>query len=112
MPELGSPWQRLTVVARTGQVELEPYAAAIRGAERMERLKRLLADRADTSGVVGAYPRPPLYATRFDQGFETLYTAEYRPAEGAVRYRWPGQTWAQSLDALDPDSIQIRLGTP
>jgi hypothetical protein len=93
-------------------VEWEPYAAAIRSVERMERLKQLLADRADASGVVAACLRPPLYATRFHEGFGTLYTAEYRPTEGAVRYHWPGQTWAQSLDAFDPDSIQIRLGTP
>lgn len=25
---------------------------------------------------------------------------------------WPGQTWTQSLDTFDPDSIQIRLGAP
>jgi hypothetical protein len=42
----------------------------------------------------------------------SLAVREYRPAEGAVRYHWPGQTWAQSLDTFDPDSIQIRLGTP
>ncbi len=46
------------------------------------------------------------------EGFGILYTAEYRPAEGAVRYHWPGQTWAQSLDTFDPGSTQIRLGTP
>ena len=100
------------VTNHQGQVEWEPYAAAIRSAERMERLKQLLADQTDAPGVVAACLRPPLYATRFHEGFGTLYTAEYRPAEGAVRYHWPGQTWAQSLDTFDPDSIQIRLGTP
>jgi hypothetical protein len=48
---------------------------------------------------------------RFHEGFGTLYTAEYQPAEGPVRYYWPDRTWAQSLDTFDPDSIQIRLGT-
>ena len=62
--------------------------------------------------MVAACLRPPLYATRFHEGFGTLCTAEYRPAEGAVRYHWPGQTWTQSLDTFDPDSIQIWLGTP
>jgi predicted choloylglycine hydrolase len=100
------------VTNHQGKVEWEPYAAAIRSAERMDRLTQLLADRADVSAVVAACLRPPLYATRFHEGFGTLYTAEYRPAEGAVRYRWPGRTWAQSLEAFKPDSIQIRLGTP
>jgi Acyl-coenzyme A:6-aminopenicillanic acid acyl-transferase len=65
-------------------------------------LKQLLAGRADAAGVVDACPRPPPYATRFHDGFGTLYTAEYRPAEGAVRCHWPGRTWAQSLDTLRP----------
>ena len=29
-----------------------------------------------------------------------------------ARGQWASAPWAQSLDALDPDSIQIRLGTP
>ena len=57
--------------------------------ERMERLKQMPTDQTDASGVVGACLRPPLYATRFHEGFGTL-----------------------SLDAFDPDSIQIRLGAP
>jgi predicted choloylglycine hydrolase len=100
------------VTSHQGQVEWEPYAAAIRSAERMERLTRLLAGRADASGVVAACLRPPLYATRFHEGSGTLYTAGYRPAEGAVRRHWPGQTWTQSLHTPGPGSIQIRLGTP
>jgi predicted choloylglycine hydrolase len=100
------------VTNHQGRVEWEPYAAAIRSAERLERLKQLLADRADASSVVAACLRPPLYATRFHEGFGTLYTAEYRPAEGAVSYHWPDRTWAQSLDSVEPGRIQIQLGTP
>jgi hypothetical protein len=61
---------------------------------------------------VAACLQPPLYATRFHEGFGTLYTAEYRPAEGAVRYHWPSRTWAHSLDAPAAASIQVQLGTP
>jgi predicted choloylglycine hydrolase len=69
-----------------------------------------LLDGVNQTGL--ACLRPPLYATRFHEGFGTLYTAEYRPAEGAVRYHWPGRTWAQSLDTFEPGRIQIQLGTP
>jgi predicted choloylglycine hydrolase len=100
------------VTNHQGQVEWEPYAAAIRSAERLERLKQLLAAGVDVSGVVAACLQSPLYATRFHEGFGTLYTAEYRPAEGAVRYHWPDRTWAQSLDTFEPGRIQIQLGTP
>ncbi len=39
---------------------------------------------AQTSpACIAACLDPPLYATRFHEGFGTLYTAEYRPAEAA-----------------------------
>jgi hypothetical protein len=93
-------------------VEWPPYAAAIRSAERQERLEELLAARADVSGVIAACLRPPLYATRFQDGFGTLYTAEYQPAEGGVTYHWPGQSWRQSLDRFQAGSFQIQLRAP
>ena len=95
-----------------GQVEWEPYAAAIRTVERQEHLEHLLAEHADAAAVVAACLRSPLYATRFHEGFGTLYTAEYRPADGLARYYWPGRTWAQSLDAFDSGGIEIALGAP
>jgi len=59
---------------------------------------------------VAACLRSPLYATRFHQGFGTLYTAEYRPAEGIARYHWPDRTWEHSLDRLGSGSTQVQLG--
>jgi predicted choloylglycine hydrolase len=90
-------------------VEWAPYAAAIRTVERQEQLEELLAAGADVPAVAAALLRPPLYATRFGAGFGTLYTAEYRPAEGLARYYWPGQTWTHALDRLGPGSIQVQL---
>jgi predicted choloylglycine hydrolase len=91
------------------KVEWAPYAAAIRTVERQEHLEELLRAGADVPAVVAACLRPPLYATKFGAGFGTLYTAEYRPAEGIARYHWPGQTWTHALDEIGPDSIQVRL---
>ena len=62
-----------------GQVEWAPYAAAIRTVERQRHLQALLDAGSGVPGVVAACLRPPLYATRFGEGFGTLYTAEYRP---------------------------------
>ena len=93
-----------------GQVEWAPYAAAIRTVERQRHLQALLDAGSGVPGVVAACLRPPLYATRFGEGFGTLYTAEYRPGEGVARYYWPGHTWEHSLDRLGPESIQIGLG--
>ena len=100
---------RATVTNHQGTVEWPPYAAAILSVERQERLEELLAASTDVAGVIAACLRPPLYATRFHEGFGTLYTAEYRPAEGGVNYHWPGQSWPQSLDGFQAGSVQIQL---
>src|SRR5580698_2239540 len=81
-----------------------------RTGERQEHLEELVAAGADGPGIVAACLRPPLYATRFGAGFGTLYTAEYRPAEGTASYHWPESVWTHSLDDLRPGTIQVRLG--
>jgi predicted choloylglycine hydrolase len=103
---------RAVATNHQGEVEWAPYATAIRSVERQEHLERLLAGRADVSGVVAACLRPPLYARRFHEGCGTLYTAEYRPGEGIVRYHWPGCTWTHALGQVEPGRIQVQLGTP
>jgi predicted choloylglycine hydrolase len=93
-----------------GQVEWAPYAAAIRTVERQQHLQMLLDAGSSAADVVAECLRPPLYATRFGKGFGTLYTAEYRPAEGMAVYHWPDRTWEHSLDRLGPRGIEVRLG--
>jgi predicted choloylglycine hydrolase len=103
---------RAVTTNHQGSVEWAPYATAIRSVERERRLEELLGRGTGASGLIEACLRPPLYATRFHHGFGTLYTAEYRPADGIARYHWPQRRWEHSLDNTKPDSIQLQLGTP
>jgi hypothetical protein len=103
---------RAVTTNHQGSVEWAPYATAIRSVERERRLEELLACGTGVPGLIEACLRPPLYAIRFHQGFGTLYTAEYRPADGIARYHWPQRSWEQSLNNIKPDSIQLQLGAP
>ena len=103
---------RAVATNHQGQVEWAPYAAAIRTVERQRHLQVLLDAGSDVPDVVAACLRPPLYATRFGEGFGTLYTAEYRPAEGTAAYHWPDRVWEHSLERLGADRVEIRLGAP
>jgi predicted choloylglycine hydrolase len=85
-----------------GKVEWPEYAQAIRTVERKERVLELLDDPELTrSRFVEAFLEPPLRNTEYLQGFGTIYTAAYYPAEGRAEYRWPGFTWEQSLDRFE-----------
>jgi predicted choloylglycine hydrolase len=83
------------------RVDLPEHAAATRSVERQTAL-------CDTTSA-DAFLEPPLYATEFQRGFGTLYTAVYRPADRAVTYRWPEARWEQSLTAFTPGTLTVRL---
>jgi hypothetical protein len=51
-----------------------------------------------------------MYATKFHDGFGTLYTAEYRPGEGSAIYHWPERTWEHSIDSVAEETVHLLLG--
>ncbi|NNE54199.1 MAG: hypothetical protein HKN30_17560, partial [Sulfitobacter sp.] len=61
-------------------------------------LQRLRLHRDPEEKFISAFLKPPLYSTAFAAGFGTLYTAVYRPRKKEMELRWPGTTWALSLD--------------
>jgi predicted choloylglycine hydrolase len=68
----------------------EDYARMTSTVERREFLAARLADPDETrTGFIGRFLRPPLYNTRYEQAFGTLYTAAYYPFDRAVEYHWP-----------------------
>lgn len=82
-----------------GVVEWPEHGRFTATVEREEFLRARLADATTTEpGLVGSFLKPPLYNTDYRNGFGTLYTAVYRPHEGAVQWRWPDAVWEQSFD--------------
>ena len=62
------------------------HAAFVRTVERLNHLEQ-----AAGGLTLGDMLRPPLYNTQFKEHFGTLYSAEYDPQLGQVRYAWPGR---------------------
>jgi predicted choloylglycine hydrolase len=91
-------------------VEWPEHARAVRSEERERRMLELLADRdLPEQRFVERFLEPPLYSTDYDDGFGTLYTAAYRPADAAVEYRWPGLAWRQSCETFEEGIRAVRL---
>ena len=87
------------------------HARRFRSVERQQHLERLLAGPVQPDDLVDAFLRAPLHSPDYAQGFGTLYTAAYRPAEGRVDYRWPGQSWTRTFDAPDATTqVVLRQG--
>jgi predicted choloylglycine hydrolase len=80
-------------------------AAASRSVEREAHLGQLITSNAMTiERLARALLHPPLYTIIEEHGFATLYSAVYRPREGAVDYLWPGRTWRQGFEAFSEGS--------
>lgn len=72
-------------------------AALARSVERQQGILAALEERTMTlERLTAKFFEPPLYSRR--DGFTTVYTAVYLPAEGRVDYLWPGQRWSQRFD--------------
>jgi predicted choloylglycine hydrolase len=80
--------------------------------ERASRTKQRLAAIRASGPDVAAMLRPPLYESTFDDGYGTLYTADYHPNERRVSYLWPDQTWEQAFDRFTTGSRSITLTDP
>ncbi|TDC24798.1 acyl-coenzyme A--6-aminopenicillanic acid acyl-transferase [Streptomyces sp. 8K308] len=84
-----------------------------RGTNTEERLAtvRAVAEGREPEQVRRALLRPPLYRYGHEGAGGTVYTAEYRPAEGRVTYLWPGEEpWELSFDAFEEGGRTVTLG--
>ena len=94
------------------EVEWPEHALATSSVERenylLNRLKRQAWPR---NRFIAAFHRPPLYSTKFEQGFGTLYTDVYTPASLKLELKWPGLSWPFDLDDFDEGVRHIQYGS-
>jgi predicted choloylglycine hydrolase len=90
------------------QVEWTRHDELTRSAERERLLAERLADEElGSDAFVEGFLRAPLFATRYDRGFGTLYTAAYDPAARRAEFLWPHHRWAQSLDDFEEGELLV-----
>ncbi len=93
---------------RLDRVEHRSHAARFNSVGRQSRLDEIRTGATSTSQLVTAMLAPPVRNDQFEDGFGTLYTAEYRPALGTATWHWPETSWTRRFD--DPDDIrEVRL---
>jgi len=90
------------------RVEWPAHARFTATVERERFLLQRLTLHSDTQEkFIGAFLKPPLYSTAFDQGFGTLYTAAYYPRQRKMELRWPRAVWSLKMDSFIEDSRTI-----
>jgi len=92
-----------------GRIEWHRHARATASLERERFLADRLADSVETEkGFIRSFLDSPLYSKKYQNGFGTVYTAVYRPLEGAMELRWPGMIWRHSFDNFQQGRQTIR----
>ncbi|MEO1467462.1 MAG: C45 family peptidase [Pseudomonadota bacterium] len=95
------------------RVEWASHARFTATVERERFLLQRLTLHPDTpENFTRAFLRPPLYSLAFDRGFGTLYTAAYRPVEGAMSLHWPGGAWDFAIGAFQPGWRHVAYPEP
>lgn len=81
-----------------GTVDWPENAAFNKTIERSAYIEKILAKKGiKAKTVADAFLKKPLYNTLFKEGFGTLFTAVYHPAEGTVETRWPNVSVKQTF---------------
>jgi predicted choloylglycine hydrolase len=83
------------------------HARRYRSVERQRLLLELLDADPTPAELRAAFLRPPLHNVEYAQGFGTIYTAAYRPAEGVVDYVWRGSSWRRTFDSVDATHVAL-----
>lgn len=95
-----------------GKVDWPENAQFNRTVERSAFLEGLLAQNVSADNLADAFLHPPLYSTRFTEGFGTLYTAVYRPTEGSLQLRWPNENILQTFAVFREEYKLIKFNQP
>ena len=91
-----------------GEVDWPAHAAFTKTIERELYLHEMLAE-GNHSGdqLADEFLKAPLFNRKYSQGFGTIYTAIYRPKEGAMILRWPGVKLRQTFEEFQEGITSI-----
>lgn len=85
-------------------------AEAVPGESSRWRFETACSLPDDAGAARAVFAEGKLCLDDFDGWLGTLYTAEYRPASGSVRYHWGTDSWELSLDGFEEGSRRIAYG--
>ena len=95
-----------------GTVDWPENAQFNQTVERSAFLENVLKQGVNAKSLADAFLQPPLYNTRFTEGFGTLYTVVYRPTDGAVQMRWTNENMLQTFEGFREEYKLIKFNQP
>ncbi len=92
-----------------GQVDWQENAQFNQTIKRYNFIKNYLkTKKISTQELAKAFLHPPLYNTKFNEGFGTLYTSVYQPEKMRMQLMWPDVVMERSFDNFEDEQLTIR----
>lgn len=91
-----------------GTVDWPEHAAFSKTVEREKFLQdSLKSGNIEADALANKFLEKPLFNRQYNDGFGTIYTSVYRPAEGYMELRWEDTTLTQSFADFDEGNTLI-----
>ncbi|RMA58986.1 C45 family autoproteolytic acyltransferase/hydolase [Ulvibacter antarcticus] len=91
-----------------GEVDWPENAQFNQTVKRYNFIKNYLKSKNVSSAELAkAFLHPPLYNTKFTEGFGTLYTSVYQPEKMRMQLLWPNVAIERSFDTFEEEQIMI-----
>lgn len=91
-----------------GTVDWPEHAAFSKTVEREKFLQESLkSGNIEADALANKFLEKPLFNRQYNDGFGTIYTSVYRPAEGYMELRWEDKTLKQSFADFDEGNTLI-----
>jgi len=92
-----------------GEIDWPENAQFNQTVKRYNFIKNYLKSKnVSSSELAKAFLHPPLYNTKFNAGFGTLYTAVYQPEKLKMQILWPNVAIERSFDDFEEEQILIQ----
>lgn len=92
-----------------GEIDWPENAQFNQTVKRYNFIKNYLkSDKVSSSELAKAFLHPPLYNTKFTEGFGTLYTSVYQPEKLKMQVLWPNMAIERSFDDFEEEQILIK----
>jgi predicted choloylglycine hydrolase len=102
--------EELAITNHQDRITWPAYAKMSATLERHTQLLTNLDNPYETQATfLSHFLTPPLYQTRFEKGFGTLYTAQYFPKEKKVGFYWQQKQIFQSFENFESKHFTIEL---
>lgn len=91
-----------------GKVDWPEHAQFSKTLEREAFLKKIISEKElDQKAIIAAFMKSPLFNRKYYDGFGTVYTSVYHPAEGKMELKWDNNALSQSFADFEEGEILI-----